>query len=121
MHPKSNFFVARLFNSNTLTRFPIFITVSDLFQIWQVQAGPTVVGSYGSVLFESKNGDTKFSFKATETTIQNLRGLNGCVLSVQKPYGNHQPPIHIHSPPLLHLQVQNFENRDVRIEESATL
>jgi len=52
-----------------------------------VHAGPTIVGSYGSVLFETKTRDTKISFKATETTIQNLRGFNGCVISVQKPFG----------------------------------
>ena len=45
------------------------------------------MGSYGSVLFETKTRDAKISLKATETTIQNLRGFNGCVVSIQKPVG----------------------------------
>jgi hypothetical protein len=52
-----------------------------------VHAGPTLIGSYGSVLFETKTRDTKISFKATETTIQNLRGFNGSIITIQKPFG----------------------------------
>ena len=53
----------------------------------QRHIGPTVVGSFGNVVLERKVNDVKYTFRATETTIQNLRGLNGSVITVEKPFG----------------------------------
>lgn len=39
------------------------------------------------MVLERKVDDVKYTLRATETTIQNLRGLNGAVLTVEKPFG----------------------------------
>lgn len=57
----------------------------------QRQVGPTVIGSFGNVVLERRVDDVKYTLRATETTIQNLKGLNGAVLTVEKPFGKAFP------------------------------
>jgi hypothetical protein len=45
------------------------------------------VGAYGSLTLKRTVNDVTYTFKGTETTFKNLKGLNGSVLTIAKPFG----------------------------------
>lgn len=50
--------------------------------------GPAQVDTTASVAAKRKFGDTTYSIRATESTIKNIRSLNGAVVQLSKPLGN---------------------------------
>ena len=45
------------------------------------------VGAFGSLTLKRQVEDVTYTFKATETTFKNLKGLNGSTLTIAKPFG----------------------------------
>ena len=49
--------------------------------------GPEGVDTTASVAVKRKYGETTYSLRATESTIKNIRALNGALVQMSKPLG----------------------------------